>query len=221
MRMVRYLWIMLLCLYVGLHSGCQGSNVPVPQVPPVPPVQREVQDVSRYFPVEQNLLWVYEGEGNEYASFTRKVMYRQGERVQMAEDNGGTRMAMVFRVVPEGVTKIFMIPEFYTEENLLDEPHNHGEQVLKAPLKVGMVWEDDKFLREVLSIDEQVVVPAGTFTDVVKIRVTAKPQTGSQSLEYYAPDVGLILREFTSESNYKVSSKLKSLSRTEVGQTNR
>jgi hypothetical protein len=211
MRLVRYLWMMLLCLSVGLHTGCQGSNAPVP------PVQQVVQDVSRYFPVDQNLLWVYEGEGNEYASFTRRVMYRRDDLVQMAEDNGGTRMAMVFRVVPEGVTKIFMIPEFYTEKNLLAESANRADQVLKAPLQVGTVWQEDQNLREVLSIDERVIVPAGTFTNVLKIRVTAKSQSGDQLLEYYAPDVGLILREFTSENNYKVSSKLKNFTRTKAG----
>jgi hypothetical protein len=144
-------------------------------------------------------------------------MYRRDDLVQMAEDNGGTRVAMVFRVVPEGITKIFMIPEFYTEKNLLDEPTNRVDQVLKAPLKTGTVWQDDQYLREVLSIDERVIVPAGTFTNVLKIKLTAKSQSGGQLLEFYAPDVGLILREFTSENNYKVSSKLKKFTKAKAG----
>jgi hypothetical protein len=193
--------------------GCQQAPSPV-----TPPAEDAITNITAYFPIEAKQTWTYQGEGNEYASFTRRVMVQQGNRAQFAEDNGGTKMVMVYQVTPDEVKKTFFVPEFYTDKNMLNEPANQSEVILKAPLKVGAVWQDDKYKREVLGIREKVTVPAGTFENVVKIKVTSLQGglQGSQLFEYYAPNTGLILREFTSGENFKVVSKLKSFVKTEA-----
>ncbi|BBB91262.1 MAG TPA: hypothetical protein PKA28_14970 [Methylomusa anaerophila] len=196
---------LIVVLLTTILLGCQKASSPVISGP-----EHAVNDVTAYFPSESNMIWVYQGEGNEFAGFTRRVMIRQGNRVQFSEDNGGTKMMMVFQVSAGEVKRTFFVPEFYTDKNMLNEPDNLAEVILKAPLKSGAVWQDARNRREVLGISEKITVPAGTFENVVKIKVTplqGGPQ-GSQLLEYYAPNTGLILREFTAGDNFKVLSKL-------------
>jgi hypothetical protein len=75
---------MVLIASVLVLPGCyKQSDSPTPQ-------EKAINDVRIYFPTEQNLTWAYEGSGNEYAAFTRKVIYKEDSRVQIAQDNGGT-----------------------------------------------------------------------------------------------------------------------------------
>lgn len=174
-----------------------------------------VTDVSSYFPVEQGLTWEYEGNGNEYAAFTRKALYRENNLVEMSDNNGGTVMGMTFKVSPASVEKIFSIPEFYDERNILKEKPNLQEVILKAPLKVGAAWKNDNSKREIVSIDEKIDTPSGIYDHVVKIKITSLDEKAepSENYEYYAKGVGLVRREFISGQT-KVTSKLKSFKKT-------
>jgi hypothetical protein len=173
--------------------------------------EKAINDVRIYFPTEQNLTWAYEGSGNEYAAFTRKVIHKEDSRVQLAQDNGGTRLGMVLQVLPEAVSVIYVREEFYTDAKLFGEAANRHEILLKAPLKAGAVWENDRERREVISIDETVQVPAGTYSNVVKVKVTSlAANTVNENVEYYAPGVGLVLRQFITGGD-KIESRLKAL----------
>jgi hypothetical protein len=174
-----------------------------------PPQEKAINDVRIYFPAEQSLTWIYEGSGNEYAAFTRKVIYKEDRRVQLAQDNGGTRLGMVLQVLPEAVSVNYVREEFYTDTKLFSEAANRSEILLKAPLKAGAVWETGRERREVISIDETVQVPAGTYSNVVKVKVTSlTANTASENVEYYAPNVGLVLQQFITGSD-KIESQLR------------
>ena len=206
-----------ICLLLGLLmlTGCVKKENP--PNPAEKPMEKGIQDVSRYFPVESQLTWDYEGEGNEYAGFTRRVMHTQGNKAQVSEDNGGTVLGMVFEVTSSQVVKTYTKEEFYSDKNLLEEKPNLEEVILKAPLKVGATWKNERDQREVVSTSERVEVPGGTFHNVVKIKITSlehPPEEGRQ-FEYYAENTGLILREFTVGED-KITSQLKSLKKTEA-----
>lgn len=176
---------------------------------PTPP-ESAITDVRSYFPTNPASTWIYEGYGNEFAAFTRKVILQQGDRVQMMEDNGGTRMGQVYQVTAEAVIQTYSTEEYYTDKNLLNEKSNRHLLLLKTPIKAGAVWQDDRDKREVLSINETLQVPAGTFSNVIKVKITSPDsQQETQQFEYYAPHTGLILREFIGK-DYTIASKLKS-----------
>lgn len=198
--------LLALAIVLGLSIlvGCAEQPGPAPQEP-------AVTDVRSYFPTNPALTWTYEGIGNEYAAFTRKVLFQQDNQVQMAEDNGGTRMGQVYQVTAEAVIQTFSLEEYYTDNNLLGEKSNRHQILLKAPLIAGAVWQDGRDKREVLSINETVQVPAGTFSQVVKIKISSlDPQQEGRQFEYYAPHTGLIMREFIAD-NYTIASKLKTI----------
>ena len=198
--------LLLLLLFTTLFilPGCYKRPTALP------PQEKSIHDVRLYFPTEPNSTWEYEGSGNEYAAFTRKVIYKEGDKVQLAQDNGGTRLGMVLHVVPEAVLVGYTKEEFYTDTKLFNEAANRNQVVLKAPLKAGAVWQSGQERREVISIEETVQVPAGHYSKVVKLKISRlAANVTSETLEYYAPNVGLVLRQFITGSDM-IESRLKS-----------
>ena len=128
------------------------------------------------------LTWKYTGHGSEYAAFTSRVVYRDQEMVQVAIDNSGTTTAVVYEVEPHRVTKWYWQEGFDGEENLLvttpwvTMPQWLGRQqvVLWAPFQVGDSWQSGDAKDEIViveSVDDEVEVPAGRFTEVVRLRI--------------------------------------------------
>lgn len=179
------------------------------------PVRRaNTISLAAFFPAAPGRIWTYEGEGMEFAGFTRRVMFQQGNTFQVVDDNGGARVVRVFAVDSNSVGQIFSLAETDTEANFIDRPAKEKIILLKAPLAAGAVWQDDQYRRQVISTNETVAVPAGTFTNVIKVKITAidSSKTDWHMFEYYAADTGLIMREFLGPDNYLVKAKLKSVS---------
>lgn len=51
--------------------------------------------IKDYFPLKENTNYVYEGKGNEYASYNVVVDYINGNRIQLRTNNGGTELVQV------------------------------------------------------------------------------------------------------------------------------
>jgi len=149
-----------------------------------------------YFPLTAGSTWSYLGEGNEFASFSKTVLFTEGNRAQMKWENGGTVGAAVFETTDCAVTRIFMQGEEYGESNFLDTPPNEHLIILKAPLAAGTEWENfDGDHREIVDVDATVVTPAGRFERCVKVKITGQNST---TYEYYQEDIGMVKREFIS-----------------------
>lgn len=202
--MKRLLIVAMTAVFVAAAVGCAKKPAPPPPTP-----EAAVTDVRGYFPAEPKLTWVYEGSGNEYAGFTARAMLREGDRVQFSHNSGGTRLGQVYQVSAAEVTLLFSREEFYSDASLLAEKPNRHRVILKAPLKAGASWESAQERREVVGVSEAVQVPAGTYHNVVKIKVTSlAAQASGQTFEYYAPDIGLVLREFIAGQD-RIVSRLK------------
>jgi hypothetical protein len=152
--------------------------------------------VKDYFPLSIGSTWQYLGEGNEYASFTRKVLFKEGDRIQTMEDNGGTVSANIYKVTGDAARLVYSQGEQYDKVNLLDRKDNRDSIVLKAPLKTGTKWENAEDEREILATDASVDTPAGRFEACVKVSIKSQNST---MYEYYKAGVGMVKREFISE----------------------
>ncbi len=172
--------------------------------------------LSGYFPVAQNSVWEFAGEGIEFAAFSRRVEHLRGDRVQMSQWNGATRLMMIFQVSASAVTQTFSQEEVYDNPQMFNKPANKATIILKEPLVVGAVWQNALDRREILSVSRKLKLPAGVFDNVlvVKIVSTAKETADDgYTLEYYAPGAGLVMQEYYGANNFKVVSKLKSFSK--------
>lgn len=207
---------LILCLLISmvLLLGCDKKDTNPPSNDGQKPAA-SITDITSYFYIDKNPTWEYQGTGNEYASFTRKVLYQENNLVQITDDNGGTVMAMIFKLSPEEIVKIYAEAEFYDNKNILSSKPNRQEIILKSPLKVGAEWQDENYKSEVISIDETLEVPAGKYNQVVKIKRTSLKEKGTgENYEYYAKGVGLVMREYIREyisEGLTVTSQLRSV----------
>ncbi|HYE83541.1 MAG TPA: hypothetical protein VEG39_15410 [Clostridia bacterium] len=181
------LFAFVLLLSISL-LGCTGKGNEEPQP--------QALGLKDFFPLSKGSTWQYLGEGNEYASFKREVLLLEGDRVQIAEDNGGTVSASVFRITEEEITRTFFQGEEYDKTNLLGEEANDNMVILKTPLEAGTKWEVPEGIREIAETNATVDTPAGKFEDCIKVSIKLQNSTMN---EYYKAGVGMVKREFVSE----------------------
>lgn len=183
--------------------------------------------VGAYFPAFVGLKYHFAGEGMEFASFSRQITFAAGNLIQVEELNG-TNLVRVIELAHGEIKEVWSQEEFYSGESLLDGALFDGagagrrEQLilLQAPLQIGRSWEDARFRREIVGVDETVAVPLGTCHSVLVVK--SIPRGSAQSpdgagipqaatYEYYAQNLGLIRREsvFTADGEtYSVVSQL-------------
>lgn len=164
----------------------------------------------------------YIGEGNEYASFVAQVSHAHGNTYQVLEANGGTVLARVIELRPEGAYEILTKEEHYTGESLLNSPaisqrdKTKDRKLLPWPLREGTQWGLPHGSQATLVTNKAThSVPAGTFKHVVHVRVVTpdadspeSPAPDSAIIDFfYAPGVGPLERRFT-QGESVVTSKL-------------
>ncbi len=173
---------------------------------PEPTKEEDQAKPGDYFPLTQGSTWQYLGEGNEYASFSREVMYVEGNKSQIKEDNGGTVSTSVYQITPNAATRVYFKGEDYEQANILKQPGNQNIAILKAPIKPGAKWTAGNSTREIVDITASVNTPAGKFDNCIKVKITENQSTW---YEYYKKGIGLVKREFLLE-NDQISSILAS-----------
>lgn len=194
---------LLFCLLlVLLSAGCfQSAKSPsTPAEPAKEPstgksTAPSAPDLAAYFPMTVGSTWQYQGEGNEYASFKREVIFAASNKGQLKEDNGGTVSAQVFQVDANSITRVFFQGEEYNSKNFLQSPANDSTVILKTPLQVGTQWQDGSSTRKIVDTAAQVKTPAGVFENCIKVEIAGSDGTVN---EYYKKGVGMVKREFIS-----------------------
>jgi len=179
-----------------------------PVITPTPEPAKEAVPAVKladFFPVVAGSTWEYQGDGNEYASFSRKIVFTSGNLAQIREDNGGTVTASVYKISPNSVTRIYNLAEAYGQTNYLKSPPNENLVILKTPLQVGTKWTEPNGTREIVDLKATVTTPAGSFTQCLKVKITDKNST---VYEYFKSGVGMVKREFIS-GDTTISSSLK------------
>ena len=125
-------------------------------------------------------------------------------------------MMNIYRVTANAVTQTFSQAEVYDNPQLFDKPANKSTIILKTPLVVGATWQNALDRREILSITDKLKLPAGSFDNVLVVKIVSTDKQNSDdgyTLEYYAPGTGLVMQEYYGANNFKVVSKLKSFSK--------
>lgn len=213
----------LLLLTAGLYS-CTDKKPENPTPPtytptPVEPEQEPAEQppsepvkksISEYFPLKTGYTWEYEGEGNEFASYTQRVEFQDGSRYQLVTDTGGTTMANIFEVNGDSIKNVYKIGEAYDHKNLLKEKDNLDVTILKTPLEKGNKWVSEENTYEITDTDATITVPFGTFEHCIVVKLTFKD--GSETYMHYKDGVGMLQSQFVS-GDYRILSKLKSFTK--------
>ncbi|MBW8382444.1 MAG: GerMN domain-containing protein [Youngiibacter sp.] len=183
-----------------------STNSPsTPSVPETP----EAVSVKDYFPFEGDVEYIFEGMGNEYATFTRTVDYIDGNRIQIRDNNGGTEIVKVIEATEDEVRLVYSRAETYFRESFIKKDSGKPEILLKAPIAKGTTWMmPDGSKSTITGIDVVVKFPYGEYKAV---EVTIDGATGD-TINYYAKGAGLVKTVYNPGTE-EVSSSLKTVTK--------
>lgn len=194
--MKKHVVILSMVLAISLFFGCGNVNKDND-------TSSEELKIEEYFPILENVKYVYEGMGNEYASYNVITEYVEGNKVQQRVDNGGTVIARVYEVKDGKITRLLNRGEMYDSENLLSEK-DEEEIILMEPLEEGTSWSlEDGSVRQITNISSKVSTTIGEY-EAIEVMTE---RLNSINIDYYAKNVGLVKSVFNSEG-FEVSSTL-------------
>ncbi len=187
--------IVSLAIIVGCSNAVQEKDSQVQAKDPNKVVT--TKKPADYFPLSKGSYWEYLGEGNEYASFNRKVLFTKGGQAQISEDNGGTVITRIFELTDSDVKLVYFEGETYQAANLLEAGFvaNNNTISIKSPIQVGTTWTDKDGVKEIIAVDAQVDTPLGKLDNCIKIKITSSYDV---LYRYYKKDIGMVKQEFIS-----------------------
>lgn len=194
--------ILSLMLITGCSSGNNGNTeteTPIPQTsgPASETASPEptMGSVKDYYPIKEDVRYVYEGAGNEYAPYEVYIDFTEESKVQQRRITGGTVLVEIIEIADDKVTRTFSQGETYHRENLLDKEGEKEEILLMEPLEAGTSWIlKDLRARSITNISAEVTTPLGT---IKAIEVTTQGDK-DKTMDYYAKGMGLIKSVFVS-----------------------
>ncbi|MFC4798394.1 GerMN domain-containing protein [Neobacillus sp. GCM10023253] len=153
------------------------------------------ETINDYYPMKKNTRYIYEGTGNEFASYDVYNDYISEEKAQQRIDNGGTVLVNVLELKDGKLTKVFSRGETYYRENLFKANNDEKEVILMTPLTKGTTWSiKDGRVRTITNTAVDITTPTGNYK---AIEVTTK-NTKDRTIDYYAKNVGLVKSIFVS-----------------------
>jgi len=202
--MKKIVFIVTLLFTLILLNGCANKNDNKPPIEDLKSQEtKQPLTIQDYYSFKENTNYVYEGEGNEYASYNVLVDYIEENRVQIRSNNGGTEMVKVLENKDGELTLLFSREETYFRENLIQSPVNKNEILLKEPLTKGTSWTlADGRKRSITNVEVDVTTPLGTYKT---LEVTTEGKD-DKTQDYYAPNIGLVKSIFTSNGTVVTSS---------------
>jgi hypothetical protein len=160
--------------------------------------ESQLLTIKDFYQMKKDTRYIYEGNGNEFSSYTLYFDYIADQKGQQRIDNGGTVIASVVELKDGKLTKVFSRGEAYYRENFLEATGEQGEILLKEPLQKGTTWTlKDSRKRTITNTSVDITTPTGNYK---AIEVTTE-SGNDKTVDYYAKDVGLVKTVFNSGDN--------------------
>lgn len=195
--------LLILTASIMVLTACDNISPP----PESPDNNTEELSLEDYYPIKENTKYSYQGQGNEFATYTVFVDYATENRIQTRTNNGGTESVNVLELKDDQLTLLYSRGETYFRHNFLVNEYDGGKILLKGPIKEGNSWDyDENTKATITSVSKDIVTSLGNYQ---AIEVTIEGEQG-KTVNYYAKDIGLI-KTITSGQAYEVSSTLSSI----------
>lgn len=160
-------------------------------------------NIKDYYPMKPNTLYIYEGTGNEFASYSLWTDYIKDNKVQLRMESGGTVSSKVIENTNSELKLVFQQEETYYREDFTSKKANKEEILLKEPLVKGTQWTVSKEeTRTITNLNTEVSTPSGSYK---ALEVTTKGKD-SERIDYYVLNIGLVKSVFKSNGTEVVSS---------------
>ena len=157
--------------------------------------------------MKANTMYIYEGTGNEFASYSLWTDYIKDNKIQLRQDSGGTVTSKVIENSSNELKLIFEKEESYYREDFTGKKANTDEILLKEPLVKGTQWTlANQESRTITNVNVEVTTPSDSYK---ALEVTTKGKD-SERIDYYVLNIGLVKSIFKSNGT-EVTSSLKEI----------
>ncbi len=174
--------------------------------------EQEAFTLEDYFPLEVDTEYVYEGAGNEYASYRRFNDYidASNKKLQTRTENGGTVTVRVLQIKDGALSVVYLANESYIRNNFMNQTSEaDAEVLLMEPLTKGTNWTlSDGRTRTITGEKVAITTPYGSF-ETLEVTTESADNT---TKDYYVAGVGLVKTVFESEG-MEVSSTLSTVNK--------
>jgi len=161
--------------------------------------------IKDFFPIKANTqyVYVYEGKGSDYASYSIFIDYLIGNLIQLRHHDGGMDLVRVLEN-KDGKLTMLLSRESDYRENFMNIPSSNSEILIQEPLIKGTTWTlADNRKRYISNMEANVTTPLGNYK---ALEVTTEG-INAKTLDYYAQNIGLIKTVSTSNGS-EISSSL-------------
>jgi hypothetical protein len=174
-----------------------------------PEEQEPEATIHDYFPYDENVKMVYEGQGNEFASYTTYVDYINGDKIQIRVNNGGSEIVNILQNSEGTLTEINSWGgNVFYKIDWTGEAATASTIVLKEPLIEGTKWDlSDGSQREITGLAVAIETPYDSF-EALEVTTTKDGQIIRK--QYYAMGIGFVKSIFFGEEE-EISSSLKEM----------
>ncbi|WP_445480721.1 hypothetical protein ACULLL_11510 [Lysinibacillus irui] len=184
-----------------LFSGCseEVNNESEQSPPPVEDKQPEEQDQTSllaYFPPDGSTAY-FQGEGNEFASYTLQTTYLDPQHIAQIEDNGGVTLLKIYRISDSSIDLVYREPvDSKPSLPSAAEAATYPvlETILQKPLKVGSSFQG----WTIQSMTATVHTGTTVYQNVIQL---SRTDDKVKTTKYFALGIGLIRSEDTMETD--------------------
>lgn len=153
------------------------------------------QNLEDWFPRLENVHYVYDGEGIEFAPFEWTPQFIHENTLQVSESTAGTTVVRIYEYSEDDIVEIFTREETYFREDFVDTGYpstaEEYETILQLPIEEGHSWESETGATyEITGANIEVETPAGVYDALEVTRILEDYQV----VHYYAEGIGLVHR---------------------------
>ena len=193
---------LILLFALMLLTGCRGKT-------PGGAGDKEYT-LQDYFPFVENTLYIYGGEGNEFAEKQVFFDYIRGNRAQLRVINPGTIMAQVIEIEGGEIRRSISKEEHYHFQDITAAAKEKTDILLKEPLEKGNTWTlPDGMERSITGVDVEVETPSGTYRAIEVVTIMGE---NTKQLDYYVAKIGHVKSVFQS-TDFEVITELERMIR--------
>ena len=197
MKMYKLLYIILLFIMISTVVSCKNTTDSsiTTTITSETTATLKTYEPADFFVYSPYTVIHYSGTGNEFAEFSSYVEYIKDDLIQIRYTNPGTSSVSVYKIGQDAVTRIFFEGEIYYRHDFMTK-NDTDEIIIKSPIQKGNTWElQDGTVRTITAVDIEIELGTGTYK---AIEITTKAASSTLK-DYYALDMGLIKRVFTTD----------------------
>lgn len=130
--------------------------------------------------------------GFENEGFTHIIDKFENGKLQIKQTDSAMPTILVYEISKESIKLIYSqeIHDIKFGENYIENTEsNRKDIIIKAPIKKGTKWTDEKGKYEITGVDVEITTPAGDFNNTVEVTFT---RNDFEVKRYYAKDIGLV-----------------------------